>query len=140
MPLTSTLRHFLPSEFRHPDLLEDFAAVLLDEMRDRYGKPIVVTDDGRPLGSVPPSGGARDSLHYPSPAQGLGSRAFDLRTRDKTPGDMYDMIHAAQSLDKLLKPMQKGIEIEIVDGPTDKHLHVGFYLNGHGNKLITRLD
>ena len=36
MPITSTLRHFQASEFKHPELVLDQAAVWLDDIRFEF--------------------------------------------------------------------------------------------------------
>src|SRR2546422_8296205 len=71
--IRSTLRHFQLSEFRHPDLVEDAAAVWLDDIREQFGAPLVLTSDARtPEENAQASGSSPTSLH-------LLGRAFDLR-------------------------------------------------------------
>lgn len=45
------LKHFTPSEFKHPDKLDFKLLTLLDEIREHAGVPIKVTDDYRPKAS-----------------------------------------------------------------------------------------
>ncbi len=132
MPLTSKLRYFARYEFEHPELVNDRAAQLLDEVRHRYGKPLKITDDAREPGELPP-GASPTSLHY----QG---KAFDLRTRDMTWGDLWDLTRAVFSVALELQPHEAGVEFELVWSKKDKHAHIAFALDGRRNRLIVAAD
>src|SRR5207245_3265460 len=94
MALTNNLVHFQLSEFRHPELVDAQAAVMLDEVRDRYGKPLALTSDARTVdenASLP--GASPTSLH-------LLGRAFDLRCINN-PADRYAFVVAVVGVARL---------------------------------------
>lgn len=132
MAITTKLHHFSLGEFHHPELVNDRCAQYLDTLRGLFGQPLVLTDDGRAPGMLPP-GASTSSLHF----QG---QAFDIRSRDWTPGEWYNFVKAAQQLAASLPPEGAGIELELVHGPTDTHCHIGFFLDGRPNRLLIRAD
>ena len=54
------LKHFSPEEFNHFDKMNPELLVLLDELREIYGKPIIITSDFRgpnhPIEKAKPNG------------------------------------------------------------------------------------
>lgn len=128
MPLTSVLRYFAPPEFKHPGLVDDVAARYLDEVRHRYGFPLVITDDARLPGEAPP-GASTTSLHY-------DGRAFDLRW----PGSATKLFHFVECAISTANERGLRIELELVNGLTDKHIHLGVQRPGVENELIVAVD
>lgn len=129
-----SLKHFTPTEWTHPDLVDYSCAVFLDQLREAYGAPITLTSDARtPAENAAASGSSPTSLH-------LLGRAFDLRW----PGDE---IHAWAFLRAFFlalgwKPpiTEKSIELELVHGVTDKHLHFGIFPDARPSRLIVAAD
>jgi hypothetical protein len=132
MPLTTDLRYFKLSEFKHPELVDARAGFWLDELREEYGKSMILTDDARPAGVIPPGGSAK-SLHFKG-------RAFDLRIRHFTWGDLWDFVGAVYRLNARMPPSERGVELEIVWSTKDKHGHIGFPMDGRRNRLIVAAD
>ena len=128
----SDLVYFRLDEFRHPDLVDPRAARTLDAVRGEFGAPIFLTDDARLPGEAPP-GASPTSLHY------LG-QAFDIRCRTWSPERMWAFVQAVQLVAGNLPADEAGVELEVVWSAVDRHAHVGFYLNGHTNRLIIRAD
>lgn len=130
MPLTADLRHFARSEFKHPELVNQTAAELLDEIRDQFGSPLVLTDDARLPGDVPP-GGSTTSLHFKG-------QAFDVRTRGFTEEQMFKLTAAVVNVALWVARGQKsGIEFEIDTSTDEPHVHIGFFLgDGRQNRLF----
>lgn len=130
------LRHFKPEEFKHPELVNEVAVRLLDEIRDQFGKPLIVTDDAR-LPSDKPTGYAAESLHYKG-------QAFDLRIRDMSREELWQLMVAVVSVAQWVagrKATTRGVEFELVSSSTDKHAHVGFFLgDGRQNRLIIKAE
>lgn len=125
--ITRWQKEFAQSEFKHPELVKQEAYDLLVQVRRRYGKPLVLTDDGRTPDDRPP-GYSKTSLHY------LG-QAFDLRIYDKSEEELWALAAAVMSLGSV-----GGIELELVWSNTDKHCHIGFRLGlgGGKNTLLIR--
>jgi len=134
MPLTHDLRHFKLSEFRHPELVNETAALILDEIRDQYGEPLTLTDDAR-TPDEKPTGYSPTSLHYKG-------QAFDLRTRDLTDAQMFKLVGAVYNVALwLCRGAKSGVELEVVSSSTDHHVHVGFFLgDGRSNRLEIRAE
>lgn len=132
MPLTRDLRHFKLSEFKHPELVEERAALWLDELREVWGQPIILTDDARPPGVIPPGGSAK-SLHFKG-------QAFDFRIRHLTWGGLWTLGAAVYTLQRSMPDGESGIEFELVWSHTDKHAHVAFPNDGRKPRLIIQAE
>lgn len=128
MPITSTLRHFALTEFRHPTLVDNAAAIWLDDIRDACGFPLVLTSDARtPEENAAASGSSPTSLH-------LTGRAFDLRY-PKTAEEVWRFVDAV-----LLCSGERPVELELVNSAQDKHLHIALLAAGNVSRLIVRAD
>lgn len=125
---------FVEKEFRHPELVNQVAYDMLVAIRRQYNDPLVITDDARlPLDAPPGSAGA-DSLHQ----QG---QAFDLRIRDMTKEQLWSLVKACINVGEWVARGQKGgMELEMVWSKTDKHCHVGFFLDGRPNRFELSLE
>ena len=130
MALTNNLVHFQLSEFRHPELVDAQAAVMLDEVRDRYNKPLVLTSDARtPEENAALAGSSLTSLH-------LVGRAFDLRWISD-PWDRLAFVVAVIGVTRLYGYQP---EIEFVLGGAEQHIHLGWYPAGHVGQLELRVS
>lgn len=128
MPITSTLRHFQLSEMRHPELVENAAAVWLDDIREYYDAPLTITSDARTAEeNAAASGSSPTSLH-------LLGRAFDLRYPD-TPEHVWELVAAV-----LVVSGHRPVELELVHSATDQHVHLGLLAADRQSKLIIRAD
>ena len=128
MPITSTLRHFALSEFRHPELVTNEAAIWLDDIRDAYGHPLVLTSDARtPEENAAASGSSPTSLH-------LTGRAFDLRY-PATAELVWRFVDAV-----FLASGARSVELELVNSSRDKHLHIALLAEGKTSRLIVKAD
>ena len=133
--IPNDLRYFKPNEFKHPELVNEQAVRLLDEIRHQYARPIIITDDARLPGDAP-TGASKTSLHYKG-------QAFDIRSRDMTKEDMFRLARAVVNVADWVarKVGTQGIEFEIVDSATDKHVHLGFFLgDGRENRLFVKAE
>lgn len=122
------LRHFRVGEFHNPDLIDGNAARYLDEVRHRYGFPLVVTDDAR-TPEEHPSGGSATSLHY------VG-RAFDLRWIMPA----TNLAKFVESAVDVAREWDVEYELELVNSQKDRHVHIGLQLPGHQSELIVAAD
>lgn len=127
--IQTTLRHFAPAEFRHPDLVDNAAAVWLDDVRDLYGFPLTLTSDARTAEeNAAASGSSPTSLH-------LLGRAFDLQWI-ADPSHLWSFVEAVY-----LATGERAVELELVNGPTDRHIHMGLFPDdGHTSRLLIRAD
>ena len=128
MPIISELRHFKRTEFKRPELVDDQAARYLDEVRHRYGFPLIITDDARIPGEAPP-GASLTSLHY-------DGRAFDLRWI--TPA--HRLYHFVECAMEVANWWMLSIELELVNSARDKHIHIGLQRAGVASELIVAGD
>lgn len=128
MPITSTLHHFGLSEFRHPELVQNDAAVWLDDIREACGFALVLTSDARtPAENAAASGSSPTSLH-------LTGRAFDLRypASAEQVWKLVDAVYLASG--------ERPVELELVHSATDKHVHLALLAAGSQSRLIVRAD
>lgn len=128
-----TLRWFKPTELNHPELCAEDALQFLDMVRNRFGAPITVTDDAR-LPSDHPSGSSPTSWHYKG-------RAFDLRA-PTSPQLLWRLVAAIVLTLEDWKVLHGGhsIELELVSGPTDKHIHFALKNDASASELELALD
>ena len=128
------LKHFAIAEFHHPELVDNQAAVFLDQLREAYGQPLVLTSDARtPDENAAAAGSSPTSLH-------LLGRAFDLRW----PGNEEHawLFLRAFFLALGWKPpdTERSLELELVHGPHDQHVHFGLYPVSRPSRLIVAAD
>lgn len=121
------LRHFAFAEFRHPELVDRGAALALDEIRETYGSPLVLTSDARTLAENAAAGGSLTSWH-------LQGRAFDLRMPE-TPELLWRLVLAV-----VYEVGAASVELELVSGPNDRHVHIAFPNDGRASRLLLALD
>jgi len=125
-----TLRHFAWTEFRHPELVSFQAAQFLDNVREWYGKPIILTSDARtPEENAAAAGSSPTSLH-------LSGRAFDMQlpVLSDSLWAFVGAVYAAQHV------YGGPIELELVKGPTDRHAHIALLPLGRPSRLVLALD
>ena len=128
MPITSPLRYFKLSEFKHPELVLDQCAVMLDDIRGHYGAPITITSDARtPEENTAASGSSPTSLH-------LEGRAFDLRY-PPTAELAWRLVDAVY-----LVSGDRPVELELVHSDQDQHVHIALLHEGQHSRLIIRAD
>lgn len=114
MSVPIDLRYFTSAEFKHPELVNAQCARWLDAIRGLSGIPLVITSDARTSAeNAAASGSSPTSWH-------LKGRAFDLR-----------MPVTNQALFRLVRAVvvvmgTEPVELELVHGPTDQHVHLGF--------------
>ena len=73
------IKHFKPGEFVRPELLRPMMAELLDDLRETYGRPLVVSSSWRDPAHNKDVGGKSNSSHIPAEIDGLYS-GVDLTT------------------------------------------------------------
>lgn len=128
MPITSTLRHFSLGEFKHPELVDNVAAVWLDDIREYADFPLVLTSDARtPEENAAASGSSPTSLH-------LVGRAFDLRYPG-TPELVWRLVEAI-----FVVSGHRTVELEAVNSARDKHIHLGLLSADQESRLLVRAD
>jgi len=122
--ITATLRHFALSELSHHELVDNLAAVWLDDIRDLFGYPLTVTCAARTVeenAALP--GSAPTSLH-------LVGRAFDLRW-------IEDAAHRWAFVEAVyLASGERSVELEFVPFGENRHIHVALAGDGHASTLI----
>lgn len=115
------LRHFTPSEFRRPDLMDAEFLRWLDLARTTAGVPFIITSDARTAAENAAVGGWERSLH-------LRGRAVDLRW----PRKRSDILNIVAGI-LLTRTMATGyLQVELEVTPGNEHIHVGVYPHGEG--------
>lgn len=128
MPITSPLRHFQVSEFRHPELVQNEAAVWLDDIREYADFPLILTSDARTAEeNAAASGSSPTSLH-------LQGRAFDLRYPG-SPELVWRFVEAV-----FIVSGSRPVELELVRSAKDQHLHIALLPNDRDSRVLVRAD
>lgn len=109
-----TLHHFAWNEFKHPDLVAYPFAIFLDDVREAFGAPLVLTSDARTAAENAAANGSPTSLH-------LQGRAADLHW---TPNDaaLARFVIAVVTV-----AAGRPFELEIDVNAASPHLHLGLF-------------
>jgi hypothetical protein len=118
-----------PKLFAHIEEMHEEFLYWLDEVRHRAGVPFIITSGWRTGKGLHPLGRAVD---FTTP----GSRARDAQ---KYYEDLYKITKAVMTV-----PTHGNVEVqfELVKGPDDWHVHIGWYELGWPgpSKLVLALD
>jgi len=128
MPLLADTRYFKLAEFRHPELMNVDFVLWLNKVRFEYGYPMVLTSDGRtPAENAAASGSVPTSRH-------LVGEAIDMEF-PPTANHLWLLVEA------VMKTMEaRPIELEIVHGPSDHHVHIAWLEPGRASSLTVSTD
>jgi hypothetical protein len=129
----SALKHFSALEFDHPNLVDNQAAVFLDQLREAYGSELTLTSDARTREENEAADGSPTSLH-------LLGRAFDIRYPGSEEGAWMLLRAFFLALGWKAPDIERSIELELVHGPKDKHLHFGLFPITRPSRLIVAAD
>lgn len=130
----AALRHFTAAEFNHAPLVDNQAAVFLDNLRSAYGLPLTLTSDARtPEENAAARGSSPTSLH-------LLGRAFDIRWPGNEEHAWQFLAAFFQALGWKPPESQQSVELELVHGPADKHCHFGIYPDARPSRLIVATE
>ena len=133
MALTHDLPSFKLAEFRHPEIVDPEAADFLQAVRERYGRPLTLTSDGRTAEENAAAGGSLTSWH-------LRGRAFDVRAPEGGAlwWDLVDAIFVTQAFWKRQSDRAPvTVELELCPASSDQpHLHFAVKNDGSPNVLI----
>jgi len=114
----ASVKHFAAQEFKHPELVNADFLRWLDQVRDVAGVPFHLTSDARtPEENAAASGSSPTSLH-------LLGRAVDFAL----PEDVTARYHIVRAVFLCEVSAPGPIELELVHGPSDHHIHLGCYL------------
>lgn len=132
--ITTTLKHFALTEFHHPELVDNQAAVFLDGLREAFGSALTLTSDARTHEeNAAARGSSPTSLH-------LLGRAFDIRW----PGNEEQMWRFLEAFFLTLgwtPPADpRAVELELVHSATDSHVHFALYPHARPSRLIVAAD
>ena len=116
------IHHFADSEFNSPALMDEEFLRFLEAVRIEAGIPFYITSDYRDANP--------NSLH-------ASGRALDFVVR---PWSRENLARVNRAVVLSAEVEQYGYEWELVQGPTDKHLHLGLFEDLRDDRLILALD
>ena len=126
------LRYFKKSEFSDFEAMETDLLELLDQVRYQVGVPFVVTSSFRNDEENDRVGGNRDSWHLTGEAVDFVPTVWNAKV-------LWDITYAVMTIGQTYPKFT--IQLELVSGPTDKHIHLGLSpLGGEPSGLILALD
>lgn len=124
------MKHFQPAEFHdlphmHPDML-----ALLDDVREACGIPLRLTSDFRsPAANAAASGSSPTSLHLLGRAVDFVPAVWDRET----------LFRIVASVILVSKNRAMSIELELVQGAADKHVHLGVFPDNRPSRLVLNI-
>jgi hypothetical protein len=136
------MRYFKPEEFNHLKKMDQTFLRFLDDVRSLSGVPFYLTSDYRSLETNREIGGHPSSLH-------LRGMAVDFVTpgcRNRDAQRYYEELWMIQwAVNKVIDAgdsCRRNVQLEIVKGPNDWHLHLGLYPRGdiRKSKVVVALD
>ena len=142
------MRYFKDSEFNHLDKMDPQFLEFLDDVREEAGVPFILTSDGREAEYNRTIGGSERSLHVYD--HGRMASAVDFttpngRARNKV-GWREDLWKITRAVVLVAIQMEaatgRTVQLELVQGPTDWHVHLGLQPEGSTikSKLILMID
>jgi hypothetical protein len=140
--LKCPLQFFSPDEFKHPEKMDVELLQLLDFTREDAGTPFYITSDYRDPEHNERIGGSPYSLHIQGNAVDFvtnGCRARDKRLYQK---ELYQIVYALMRNVERMYPDDRKLQLELVQGEDDWHVHLGLYPRGdiHPPRLILAVD
>lgn len=147
MPIPKNLKYFKESEFKYPELMKEWFVYWLDTVRDVANEKFILTSDGRPRNvNAGASGSSSTSLH-------LVGQAVDMKLPVRS-RELWNIVSAvvlrSATSSELRKELERrevhgqlpvmGVELELVHGPTDRHIHLGVDSRVTFNELILADD
>lgn len=126
------LQHFKENEFHHPELMNEDALRFFDAARHISKVSWTLTSDARtPEQNAKASGSSPTSLH-------LVGRAIDF-----VPADGWTKESIWKIVDGIMQAyygQRNGVELELVHGPDDKHVHLGLFPDNRPPRLELTID
>ena len=131
------MKNFSPSEFNNLAEMDQDFICFLDEVRTRAGMPFYLTSDYRSSATNTAAGGHPASLHIKGMAVDFVTRASRARQAQDYYREIWKIAKAVMET-----PTTRAIQLEIVKGPTDWHLHLGLYPKDAPNesKIVVTTD
>jgi len=118
-----TLRWFKWEEFHHPELMDYAFTMFIDDVRTEYGFPLIATSDARlPEENCAATGSSSTSRH-------LVGQAMDFKF-PPTKNHLWQLVAAVMKCQR-----SAPIELELVHGPTDSHIHIAWLQPGRASSL-----
>ena len=140
------LAYFKRNEFDHFDDMELEFLMFLDAVRHKAGVPFYLTSDGRDPVRNAAVGGSPHSLHLYDRAQEMKACAVDWATPGSRARDAQryyaELWQIIQAVVAVAEHEERFVQLEVVKGKTDWHLHLGLYRDGHPgpSKLVIATD
>lgn len=122
------LRWFKWEEFKHPELMDLAFVSFVDDVRQEYGFPLHRTSDARTAEENASSPGSSITSRH------LVGQAMDFKF-PPTKHHLWQFVAAVMRCQRA-----QPIELEIVHGPTDSHIHLAWLPAGRASALEVALD
>jgi len=124
------MKKLKPADFKHLERMAPDAVAFFDSVLDQAGLAYRLTSDWRdPAANATASGSSPTSLH-------LSGRAIDLVLE---PWNRETLWKFAAAVVTVAAKQSFGVELELVSGPTDKHLHLGLFPDSRPSRLVLSL-
>jgi len=122
-----TLKWFKWGELKHPELCDYAFFVFLDSVREEYGWPLQITSDARtPAENSVIDGSSSSSRH-------LAGQAVDVAFPPSV-NHLWWLVGAVFKCQRSFP-----IELELVHGPGDTHVHIAWNTVGKASSLLLSL-
>lgn len=119
------MQYFQPREFKHFDLMDAEFLRFLDAVRRRANIAFRLTSDARtPAHNATLSGASPTSLHLLGRAVDFVPAAWDREV-------LWRIVKAV-----IDESFDKSVELELVQGPTDKHIHLGLFPDNRPSRVV----
>lgn len=122
------MKKLKPADFKHFERMAPDVLDFLDTVLDQAGVAYRLTSDWRdPATNAAASGSSPTSLH-------LSGRAVDLVVTPWNRETLWAFTAAV-----VRNSANRSVELELVSGPSDKHIHLGLFPDGRPSRLVLSL-
>lgn len=122
------MKHFTEAEFHNFAHMSPEILTLLDDVREMCGVPLRLTSDYRsPAANAAASGSSPTSLHLLGRAVDFVPAVWDRET-------LFRIVAAV-----ILCKKDASIELELVQGAADKHVHLGVFPDKRASRLVLNI-
>ena len=126
------LSHFREEEFNYPDEMDQTFLYFLDAVRIRADMPFYLTSDGRTVKTNDAVRGSKNSLHVFTEVFRASAVDFVTDGCKARNAQVYysELWRITESVVLVKSTLARKVQLELVKGPNDWHVHLGLYPDG----------